>query len=102
MHVGSLLVAGGRSNILHVWDMIKHTVKRVIELPPKMKNITLMFFVTEPSMERQQQQQCNNVLAVLSQDGVMRFINIDECKPLFQLGSTDKVSVYCIIIIKSR
>ncbi len=70
--------------------MIKHTIKQVIELPPKMASINSMFFVTE-ALEGQQH--CNNVLAVLSQDGVIRFINIDSCKPLFQIGTTDNVSL---------
>ena len=85
---GSLLVAGGHSPVLHVWDMIRHTVKQVIQLPGRMKNIQSLFFVPGSAETRLEG---GSVLGVLSQDGIVRFIHLIDCKPIFQLGSRDMV-----------
>lgn len=68
--------------------MIRHTVKQVIELPGRMKNIQSLFFVPGSAETRLGG---GSVLGVLSQDGIVRFIDLIECKPIFQLGSRDMV-----------
>ena len=92
--LGLLLVAGGRSNVLHIWDMMKHTLKQVIQLPPRMKHVQSLFFIPGGvvSSEEDEDPQNSCVLGALSQDGILRFISLSSCKPLFQLGSQDQVT----------
>ncbi|CAB1321317.1 unnamed protein product, partial [Coregonus sp. 'balchen'] len=61
---GKTLAAGGRSNLLHLWCLDTRQLLRVVQMPPK-------------------------TLGVLSQDGMMRFINIQTCKLIFDIGSHD-------------
>ena len=44
-YLGRLLVAGGRSNALHMWDMQRHQLEHIIQLPPKIKCVKHLMFV---------------------------------------------------------
>ncbi|XP_059168876.1 TBC1 domain family member 31-like [Physella acuta] len=78
------LIAGGKSRFLHLWSLDSHRLIRVIEMPSKVISIKLMEFLQD-----NYQNGVNQILGVLSQDGIMRFINTDSCKLLFDIGSSD-------------
>ncbi|KAJ0000142.1 hypothetical protein NQD34_011984 [Periophthalmus magnuspinnatus] len=81
---GKNLVSAGRSNLLHLWCLeIKQLIK-VIQMPSQVRTIRQLLFVPDTFDNG-----ANQTLGVLSQDGVMRFINIHTCKLLFQFGSLD-------------
>ncbi len=42
---GQLLVAGGRSNYLHVWKLENRQMLRIIQLPPKVRMVKQLMFV---------------------------------------------------------
>lgn len=89
---GCVLVAWGQSNVLHVWDISLRVLKQVVELPAKMKQVQSMFFVPRQlDKSPQGMEQANTILALQSQDGIIRFISIINCRQLFQLGSVDMV-----------
>ncbi|XP_013421633.1 TBC1 domain family member 31, partial [Lingula anatina] len=79
---GRLLVAGGKSRFLHVWTLDTRRLLRIIQLPAKVKSVKEMEFLPDKFDAGSSQ-----VLGVLSQDGIMRFIHIHTCKLLFDLGS---------------
>ncbi|KAK2140435.1 hypothetical protein LSH36_1353g00021 [Paralvinella palmiformis] len=81
---GRLLVGGGRSRYLHVWSLDTHKLQRIIELPKKVTCVRQLAFLAD-SFDGGS----NQVLGVLSQDGIMRFININTCKLLFDVGALD-------------
>ncbi|XP_074644614.1 TBC1 domain family member 31-like [Tubulanus polymorphus] len=82
---GRLLAAGGKSKFIHVWNLETHQMQHIIQLPAKVKCVKQLGFLPElfgcPGKQ---------VLGVLSQDGIMRFIDIVTCKLLFDIGSIDK------------
>lgn len=45
--LGIFLVAGGRSNVLYIWNMKKHVLEHVIQLPPRVKNVQQLLFVPD-------------------------------------------------------
>ncbi|XP_070574109.1 TBC1 domain family member 31-like [Ptychodera flava] len=81
---GRLLVAGGKSRFLHIWALDTRRLLRIIELPTKVKVVKQLEFLSE-SFDGGSSQ----VIGVLSQDGIMRFINIHTCKLLFDIGTLD-------------
>lgn len=81
---GKNLVSGGRSNLLHRWCLENKQLIRVIQMPSQVRTIRQLEFVPDSFDSG-----ANQTLGVLSQDGVMRFINIHTCKLLFQIGSHD-------------
>lgn len=81
---GRSLVAGGRSNLLHLWSLDSQQLIRVIQMPTQVRTVRQLEFLPD-SFDGGASQ----TLGVLSQDGVMRFINIHTCKLLFQMGSHD-------------
>ncbi|XP_077982423.1 TBC1 domain family member 31-like [Glandiceps talaboti] len=91
---GRLLVAGGKSRFLHIWTLDTRRLLRIIELPTKVKVVKQVEFLSE-SFDGGSSQ----VVGVLSQDGIMRFVNIHTCKLLFDIGTLDdrihSVSVSC-------
>ncbi|KAK3790424.1 hypothetical protein RRG08_015894 [Elysia crispata] len=78
------LVAGGKSRFLHLWSLDSSKLIRVIEMPAKVKVIRQLEFLPDSY-----QKGVDQILGVLSQDGIMRFINTDLCKLLFDIGATD-------------
>ncbi|XP_033959344.1 TBC1 domain family member 31 isoform X4 [Pseudochaenichthys georgianus] len=81
---GKSLAAGGRSNLLHLWCLDSKQLIRVIQMPTQVRTVRQLDFLPD-SFDRGASQ----TLGVLSQDGVMRFINIHTCKLLFHMGSHD-------------
>ncbi|XP_047454123.1 TBC1 domain family member 31 isoform X2 [Mugil cephalus] len=81
---GKSLAAGGRSNLLHLWCLDSKQLVRVIQMPTQVRTVRQLEFLPD-SFDGGASQ----TLGVLSQDGVMRFINIHTCKLLFHVGSHD-------------
>ncbi|KAM7420309.1 hypothetical protein PAMA_014833 [Pampus argenteus] len=81
---GKSLAAGGRSNLLHLWCLDSQQLVRVIQMPTQVRTVRQLEFLPD-SFDGGASQ----TLGVLSQDGVMRFINIHTCKLLFHIGSHD-------------
>uniref|UniRef100_A0A673A1D9 TBC1 domain family member 31 n=1 Tax=Sphaeramia orbicularis TaxID=375764 RepID=A0A673A1D9_9TELE len=81
---GRSLVCGGRSNLLHLWCLDSKQLIRVIQMPTQVRTVRQMEFLPD-SFDGGASQ----TLGILSQDGVMRFINIHTCKLLFHIGSHD-------------
>ncbi|XP_022110493.1 TBC1 domain family member 31-like isoform X2 [Acanthaster planci] len=79
---GRLLVAGGKSRFLHIWALDTRRLLRVIEMPTKVHVVKQVEFLPE-SFDGGSSQ----VVGVLSQDGIMRFINVTACSMLCDLGS---------------
>ncbi|CAK6954290.1 TBC1 domain family member 31 [Scomber scombrus] len=81
---GKSLAAGGRSNLLHLWCLDSQQLVRVVQMPTQVRTVRQLEFLPD-SFDGG----ANQTLGVLSQDGVMRFINIHTCKLLFHIGSHD-------------
>ncbi|XP_017265374.1 TBC1 domain family member 31 [Kryptolebias marmoratus] len=81
---GKSLAAGGRSNLLHLWCLDSQQLVRVIQMPSQVRTVRQLEFLPD-SFDGGASQ----TLGVLSQDGVMRFINVHTCKLLFHMGSVD-------------
>lgn len=81
---GKNFVSAGRSNLLHLWCLENKQLIRVIQMPSQVRTIRQLEFLPDAFDNG-----ANQTLGVLSQDGVMRFINIHTCKHLFQIGSPD-------------
>ncbi|CAG12858.1 unnamed protein product [Tetraodon nigroviridis] len=112
---GKSLVAGGRSNLIHLWCLDSQKLVRVIQMPTQVRAVRQLEFLPD-TFDRGASQvhqdlrppplcccffvfnfyslfllclSCGQTLGVLSQDGVMRFIDVQTCKLLFHLGSPD-------------
>ncbi|KAJ7360430.1 hypothetical protein OS493_015531 [Desmophyllum pertusum] len=83
---GRLLVAGGRSRFLHVWSLENKRLLHVIQLPARVRLVRQLDFISN-SFDGGTSQ----TLAVLSQDGILRFIDIHACKQLFEIGGADEM-----------
>ncbi|NWR08849.1 TBC31 protein, partial [Paradoxornis webbianus] len=79
------LVAGGKSNHLHLWCLELRRLIRIIQMPEKVRAVRHLEFLPD-SFDGGS----NQVLGVLSQDNIMRFINIETCKLLFDIGSPEE------------
>ncbi|KAM6411400.1 TBC1 domain family member 31 isoform 2-T2 [Pluvialis apricaria] len=82
---GRIFVAGGKSNRLHVWCLESRKLIRIIQMPAKVRAVRHLEFLPD-SFDGG----ANQVLGVLSQDNIMRFINIETCKLLFDIGSHEE------------
>ncbi|XP_074209112.1 TBC1 domain family member 31 isoform X1 [Camelus bactrianus] len=82
---GRILAAGGKSNHLHLWCLEAKHLFRIIQMPTKVRAIRHLEFLPD-SFDAGS----NQVLGVLSQDGIMRFVNTQTCKLLFEIGSLDE------------
>uniref|UniRef100_A0A8C6YCC7 TBC1 domain family member 31 n=1 Tax=Naja naja TaxID=35670 RepID=A0A8C6YCC7_NAJNA len=82
---GRVLATGGKSNHLHLWCLESKQLLRIIQMPTKVRAIRHLEFLSD-SFDGGS----NQVLGVLSQDNIMRFININTCKLLFDLGSHEE------------
>ncbi|CAK7289336.1 TBC1 domain family member 31 [Vulpes lagopus] len=82
---GRILAAGGKSNHLHLWCLEAKQLFRIIQMPARVRAIRHLEFLPD-SFDAGS----NQVLGVLSQDGIMRFVNIQTCKLLFEIGSLDE------------
>ncbi|XP_061529879.1 LOW QUALITY PROTEIN: TBC1 domain family member 31 [Phycodurus eques] len=83
---GKSLAAGGRSNLLHLWCLESKTLVKVIQMPTQVRTVRQLEFLSD-SFDGGS----NQTLGVLSQDGIMRFINIHTSKLLFHVGSHNTV-----------
>lgn len=85
---GRILAAGGRSRFIHLWALDTRKLLRIVEMPEKVTSVKQLLFLPENFDGGASQ-----VLGVLCQDGIMRFINIHTCKLLFDIGeSTNKIN----------
>ncbi|NWV41096.1 TBC31 protein, partial [Grantiella picta] len=82
---GQTLVAGGKSNHLHFWCLESKQLIRIIQMPEKVRAVRHLEFLPDNFDGGS-----NQVLGVLSQDNIMRFINIETCKLLFDIGSPEE------------
>ncbi|XP_054241318.1 TBC1 domain family member 31 isoform X2 [Indicator indicator] len=82
---GRIFVAGGKSNHLHLWCLESKQLIRIIQMPAKVRAVRHLEFLPD-SFDGGS----NQVLGVLSQDNIMRFINIETCKLLFDVGSHEE------------
>ncbi|XP_007488324.1 TBC1 domain family member 31 isoform X1 [Monodelphis domestica] len=82
---GRILAVGGKSNHLHLWCLETQQLFRIIQLPTKIRSIRHIEFIPD-SFDAGS----NQILGVLGQDGIMRFINIRNCKLLFDIGTLDE------------
>ncbi|NXC39449.1 TBC31 protein, partial [Penelope pileata] len=82
---GRIFVAGGKSNHLHLWCLESKQLVRIIQMPTKVRAVLHLEFLPD-SFDGGS----NQVLGVLSQDNIMRFINIETCKLLFVIGSHEE------------
>uniref|UniRef100_A0A8D2LSM9 TBC1 domain family member 31 n=1 Tax=Varanus komodoensis TaxID=61221 RepID=A0A8D2LSM9_VARKO len=82
---GRVLVAGGKSNHLHLWCLESKQLLRIIQMPTKVRAVRHLEFLLD-SFDGGS----NQVLGVLSQDNILRFINIRTCKQLFDVGSHEE------------
>ncbi|KFP91470.1 TBC1 domain family member 31, partial [Apaloderma vittatum] len=82
---GRIFVAGGKSNHLHLWCLESKQLIRIIQMPAKVRAVRHLEFLPD-SFDGGS----NQVLGVLSQDNIMRFINIETCKILFDIGSHEE------------
>ncbi|XP_075681875.1 TBC1 domain family member 31 [Rhinoderma darwinii] len=81
---GRMLAAGGKSNNLHLWCLSSKQLFRIIQMPSKVRSVRQLEFLPDNFDGGSSQ-----VLGVLSQDGIMRFINIQTCKLVFDIGSDE-------------
>ncbi|NWX21314.1 TBC31 protein, partial [Aegotheles bennettii] len=82
---GRIFVAGGKSNHLHLWCLESKQLIRIIQMPAKVRAVRHLEFLPD-SFDGGS----NQILGVLSQDNIMRFINIETCKLLFDIGSHEE------------
>ncbi|NXM83462.1 TBC31 protein, partial [Oenanthe oenanthe] len=82
---GQTLVAGGKSNHLHLWSLELKQLIKIIQMPEEVRAVRHLEFLPD-SFDGGS----NQVLGVLSQDNIMRFINIETCKLLFDIGSPEE------------
>ncbi|NWX38842.1 TBC31 protein, partial [Steatornis caripensis] len=82
---GRIFVAGGKSNHLHLWCLASKQLIRIIQMPAKVRAVRHLEFLPD-SFDGGS----NQVLGVLSQDNIMRFINIETCELLFDIGSHEE------------
>ncbi|NWU84102.1 TBC31 protein, partial [Onychorhynchus coronatus] len=82
---GRTLVAGGKSNHLHLWCLESKQLIKIIQMPEKVRAVRHLEFLPD-SFDGGS----NQVLGVLSQDNILRFINIETCKLLFDIGSSEE------------
>ncbi|WAR11356.1 TBC31-like protein [Mya arenaria] len=78
---GRILAAGGRSRFVHLFALDTRKLLRIVEMPEKVTAVKQLIFLPENFDGGASQ-----VLGVLCQDGILRFINIHSCKLLFDLG----------------
>ncbi|NWU88711.1 TBC31 protein, partial [Upupa epops] len=82
---GRVFVAGGKSNHLHVWCLESKKLIRIIQMPAQVRAVRHLEFLPD-SFDGGSGQ----VLGVLCQDNMMRFINIETCRLLFDIGSHEE------------
>ena len=75
------LVAGGRSQFLHVYTLDSRRLFRIIQLPNKVKSVKQLEFLPEKFGDGS-----HEMLSVLSKDGILRVIHIHNCNLLFDVG----------------
>eukprot|EP00795_Rhopilema_esculentum_P001525 gene1525-15971_t len=80
-----MLAAAGRSHFIHLWNLDSQHLIRIIQLPSKTKEVRNMAFVND-SLSADNPE----TLAVLAQDGILRFINVNECKLMYEIGSNNQ------------
>uniref|UniRef100_A0A8C9RB14 TBC1 domain family member 31 n=1 Tax=Scleropages formosus TaxID=113540 RepID=A0A8C9RB14_SCLFO len=87
---GRLLAAGGRSSVVHLWCLDNWQLLKAVQMPPKVRTVRQLEFVSD-SFDRGSSQVWSyiyrHILGVLSQDGIVQFINIQTLKLLFEVGS---------------
>ncbi|XP_077349411.1 TBC1 domain family member 31 [Lithobates pipiens] len=81
---GRMLAAGGKSNNVHLWCLTSKQLFRVLQMPSTVRSVRQLKFLPD-SFDGGSSQ----VLGVLSQDGIMRFISIQTCKLVFDIGGHD-------------
>ena len=75
-----------RSHFLHIWTLESKKLLRIIDLPTKVRMVKQLEFLTDTFDGGSSQ-----TVGVLSQDGIIRFVNIHTCKLVFEVGSHEKV-----------
>ncbi|MCJ8728306.1 hypothetical protein PDJAM_G00002930 [Pangasius djambal] len=94
---GKTLAAAGRSNLIHLWRLDSRQLLRIIQMPQEVRTVRHLDFLPD-SFDGGSSQ----ILGVLSQDGLMRFIDIQTCKQLFEIGSQDDAINSAAVCPKGR
>ncbi|XP_062848015.1 TBC1 domain family member 31 [Trichomycterus rosablanca] len=94
---GKTLTVAGRSNLIHLWCLASQQLLRIIQMPQQVRTVRHLDFLPD-SFDGGSSQ----ILGVLSQDGIMRFINIQTCKQLFEIGSHDEAISSAVVCPKGR
>ncbi|MCI4374169.1 hypothetical protein PGIGA_G00003170 [Pangasianodon gigas] len=94
---GKTLAAAGRSNLIHLWRLDSRQLLRIIQMPQEVRTVRHLDFLPD-SFDGGSSQ----ILGVLSQDGLMRFIDIQTCKQLFEIGSHDDAINSAAVCPKGR
>ncbi|XP_053349532.1 TBC1 domain family member 31 [Clarias gariepinus] len=94
---GKILAAAGRSNLVHLWSLDGQQLFRILQMQPEVRTVRNLDFLPDTFDGGSSQ-----ILGVLSQDGLMRFINIHTCKQLFEIGSQDDAINLAAVCPKGR
>ena len=75
------LVAAGKSQFLHVYALDSRKLFRIIQLPDKVKAVKQVEFLAEKFADG-----ANQLLCVLSKEGILRTIHVHNCNLIFDIG----------------
>jgi hypothetical protein len=78
------MVAGGRTPLLHMWDLTNQQLMKAVELPDEVREVRQLIFPPhswDGGMSK--------LLGVLAQDGVLRWLDMESYQLLTQTGSHD-------------
>nr|XP_032826897.1 TBC1 domain family member 31 isoform X1 [Petromyzon marinus] len=79
---GRTLACGGRSGCVHVWALESRRLVSVLQMPPAVRAVRQLHYLSDAFDGG-----ANQVLGVLAQDGVARFVHVGTTQLLFSLGS---------------
>lgn len=82
---GETLAAGGRSSLLHLWCLESRLLLRVLQMPSAVRSVRQLDFL-QGSLGGGASQ----TLGVLSQDGIVRFVDTRTLRLLFHVGSQEE------------
>ncbi|CAD5117568.1 DgyrCDS6328 [Dimorphilus gyrociliatus] len=82
---GRYLTAGGRSKYLYLWNLESQNLMPLIELPKKITSVKRLQYLPNNF-----EFDVDNIVGILSSDGIMRFVNLSSCKHLFDIGTPER------------
>nr|XP_039261457.1 TBC1 domain family member 31-like isoform X2 [Styela clava] len=79
---GKTLVAAGKSNLLHVYSLETLRIIRIVQMPPHVTSVKDILFLPDKFDNG-----ANKILGVISQDGIVQFIDLETCRLVFEIVS---------------